>query len=241
MAKKNTRPNLAARKSASKKAEERKLAARKAFWKSNQKQILIIGAIALAVIIVLSLAIDYLYVPSGSVRDFMGNPIGIKENALIREMDGRYYEYGTMDQPAGFQAADYGVSMTSDENETLFYYEAAEEGKAVNSVYVIGVKDRGAQEMLESISATLTYEEQSENKQAVIGGHDVHYFYAKGVQSENEADLQAATITAYVDTIKDSCILVSLNSAEGAKDTLPTEEAMLAEAESIFSALQVAK
>jgi len=239
MAKKNSRPNLAARKSASKKAEEKKIAAQKAYWEAHKKQILTIAAIAVAAIIVLALAIDYLYVPANSVRDFMGNTIGVNENAIIRELNGRYYEFGTMDQPAGYEAADYGIAMTTDEKETYFYYEAAEEGKAVDSAYVIGVKNRTAADMLEAIALTFNYEEQTENKQATIGGHDVHYFYSKGLQNEENPDIYAANITAYVDTIKDSCILVSLSSEDGALDTLPTEEAMLADAEAIFASLKL--
>lgn len=239
MAKKNSRPNLAARKSASKKAEEKKLAARKAYWEANKKQILTIAAIAVAALLVIILAVDYFYTPGGSIRSFMGNLIDVNENALIRELDGRYYELGAMNTPEGYAPAEYGLSMTNDEKETFFYYEAQEEGKAVNSVYTIGVKNRGAAEMLEMISGSFEYEEQTENRQAVIGGHDVHYFYTKGTQSEETPDIYIATMTCYVDTLKDSCVLVSLSSKEGALDSLPSEEAMLADAEGIFASLTV--
>ena len=241
MAKKNSRPNLAARKSASKKAEEKKIAQQKAYWEAHKKQLLTIVAIAVAAIVVLAIAIDYLYVPANSIRDFMGNLIGTEENAIIREVDGRYYQFGTMNQPAGYEAADYGADMTSDEKETFFYYETTEEGKAVHDAFVIGVKDRTAAAMLEAISASFNYEVQTENKQATIGGHDVHYFYSNGVLNSDEPDIFTANITAYVDTVKDSCVLVSLSSVEGALDTLPTEEAMLADAEAIFAALSIAK
>lgn len=241
MAKKNSRPNLAARKSASKKAEELKIAQHKAYWESHKKQILTIAGIAVAVIVVLALIIDYVYVPANSVRDFMGNLIGVKENALIREMDGRYYEFGTMDTPEGYTPADYGASMTNDDKETYFYYEAAEEGKAVDNAFVIGVKDQTAANMIGMISATFNYEEQTENKNATIGGQDVHYFYSKGMVSEETPDVFVANITAYVDTVKDSCVLVSMSSVEGALDELPSEEAMLADAEGIFASLTIAK
>ena len=241
MAKKNSRPNYAARKSANKKAEEQKLAQRKAYWESHKKQILTLAAAVVAVIAVLALIIDFVYVPAYSVRDVMGNLVNAKENALIREIDGRYYEFGTMDTPAGYVAADYGMAMTSDENETLFYYEAAEEGKAAVSAYLIGVKERTAADMVEAISATFNYEELSELKNATIAGHDVHYFYSKGLLSETEPDIYTANITAYVDTIKDSCVLVSLASEKGALDALPTEEALLADAEAVFAALTISK
>lgn len=241
MAKKNSRPNLAARKSASKKAQEQKLASRKAFWKANKKQILIIGAIILAAIVVLAMAIDYFYVPTNTVRSFMGNLLNVKENALIREIDGRYYEFGTVDAPSGYAPADYGMSIVNDENETFFYFETTEEDRAINSIYTIGVKSRNAAEMIEPVSASFNYEEQTENKQVQLGGHDVHYFYSKGQNDDENPGVYIATMTCYVDTIKDSCVLVSLASVEGALDTLPTEEAMLAEAEDIFASFHITK
>lgn len=241
MAKKNTRPSLAARKSASKKAEEKKLADRKAYWEAHKKQIITYAAIALAAIVALALAIDYLYVPAHSVRDFMGNLIGAKDNAIVRELDGRYYELGTVETPAGYAPAEYGMSISNDENETHFYYKAAEEGKAVNTVYVIGVKNRSAAQMLDMVSGSFNYEEQSENKQAQIGGQDVHYFYAKGLESEDVPGVYIATMTCYIDAIKDSSVLVSLASVEGALDELPSEEEMLADAEGIFASFNITK
>ena len=241
MAKKNSRPNLAARKSASKKAEEKKLAARKAYWEANKKQILTIGVIALAAIIVLALIIDFCYVPAHSVRDFMGNLIGVKEDALIREVDGRYYEFATVEAPAGYAPAENNLDILTDENENYFYYEATEEGKAVKSVYTIGVKDRDAASMIEMVSGSFNYEVQTENKQAQIGGHDVHYFYSQGLESEENPGVYIANMTCYVDSVKDSCVLVSLASAEGALEELPSEEAMLADAEGIFASFTINK
>ena len=241
MAKKNSRPNLAARKKATKVAEEKKLAARKAYWEANKKQILIIAGIALAAIIALALVIDYCYVPANSVRDFMGNLVNANENALIRELDGRYYEMATMETPEGYAPADYGSSILSDEKETFFYYEAAEEGKAVNSIYTVGVKERTAADILAMVSGSFNYEEQTENKVVQLGGHDVHYFYSKGLENEENPGVYIASMTCYVDTIKDSSVLVSLASVEGALEELPSEEAMLADTEGIFAALTISK
>lgn len=237
MAKKNSRPNLAARKSASKKAEEKKIARQKAYWEAHRKQILIIAGIAVAAILALALVIDFFYVPAGSIRSFMGQLLDVQENAIIRELNDRYYVLGTMETPAGYAPADYGTNMTTDENETFFYFEAEEEGKAVNSAYVIGVKNRTAQTMIDSMSIAFNYEVQTENKLAQIGGKDVHYFYSKGLQSEETPDVLIANITAYVDTIQGSSILVSLASVEGPADELPSEEEMLADAEGIFASL----
>lgn len=241
MAKKNSRPNLAARKKAEKAAEEKKLAARKAYWDAHKKQILTIGGIVLAAIIALCLIIDYCYVPSYAVRDFMGNLVDANENALIRELDGRYYELATFDAPEGYAPAESNMGILTDEKETYFYLETEDETKAVQTVYTIGVKDRTAADMLTMVAGSFNYEVQTENKNVTIGGHDVHYFYSQGLVSEETPDIFTASLTCYVDTIKDSCVLVSLGSKEAALEELPTEEAMLAEAEAIFAALQISK
>ena len=241
MAKKNSRPNLAARKSAIKKAEDMKIARQKQYWKDNQKKILTIAAIAVVAIVVLCLAIDYLYVPANTVRSFMGNVVDASANALIREMDGRYYNMGTVNTPEGYEPADYGMDMTTDKNETFFYFETTDESKAVDSVYLIGVKDRTAEDMIKSVSAIFNYEVQGENKHATIGGQDVHYYYGVSMVNEETPDINFATLTCYIDSVNDSCILVSLSTTEGPSDTMPTEEAMLAEAEAIFTNFSINK
>lgn len=241
MAKKNSRPNLAARKKATKAAEEKQLAARKAYWEAHKKQILTIAGIALAAIIALCLLVDYCYVPSYSVRDFMGNMVGVKENALLRKLGDRYYEFATVNTPEGYAPAENNLGILTDENETFFYFETEDEARAVQNVYTIGVKDRTAADMLELVSGSFNYEVQTENKVATIGGHEVHYYYAQGLESEENPDVFIATMTCYVDSVKDSCVLVSLGSVEGALEELPTEEAMLAEAEAIFASFEINK
>lgn len=241
MAKKNSRPNLSARKSASKKAEELKIAQQKAYWEANKKKILTIAAIAVAAIVLLSIAIDYLYVPSNTIRTFMGKPIDVKENALIREMDGRYYEFGTVDQPAGYEVDTEAMNLLSDETESAFSFVAAEEGKAIKNVYVVGVEKRTAADMVSSIALTFNYEDQTETKVETIGGNEVHYFYGKSIPDSDNEDVYAASITSYIDAFEGSSVLVSLTSERGAIDELPTVEEMLAEAEAIYSCVKVAK
>ena len=241
MAKKNSRPNLADRKSASKKAEEKKLAERKAYWDAHKKQILTIAAIVIAAIVVLSMAIDYLYVPSHTIRSFMGNLVDVPENALIREIDGEYYVFGTMQTPEGFEAAEYGVDMTADHNETFYYYETTDETKAVDNVYVIGVKERTAADMVESIAATLAYEDMGELKTATFAGHEVHYFFGKTIPNSDNMEQYVSNLICYIDSVEDSCVLVSLSTTPDALEALPTEEDMVAECEAIFSALTVNK
>ena len=131
------------------------------------------------------------------------------------------------------------LGILSDENETSFSFEAEDENKAVQTVYTVGVKNRTAEEMLNMVSGSFNYEVQTENKTATIGGHEVHYFYGQGLESEESPDVFISTMTCYVDSVKDSCVLVSLASKEGALEELPSEEAMLADAEGIFASLKI--
>ena len=77
---------------------------------------------------------------------------------------------------------------------------------------------------------------------AEIGGKTVYYAYTDtALKDENgvETGDHYASLIAYVDTIRDSSVLVSCGSAQVAAELLPTEEAMVAELEGILNSLQL--
>ena len=157
------------------------------------------------------------------------------------KLRGRYYEFATVSTPEGYAAVEGELGILSDENENSFSFEAEDENKAVQTVYTVGVKNRTAEEMLNMVSGSFNYEVQTENKTATIGGHEVHYFYGQGLESEESPDVFISTMTCYVDSVEGSCVLVSLASKEGALEELPSEEAMLADAEGIFASIKINK
>ncbi len=239
MAKKNYRPTAAQRKKVADKQLAEKLAKRREIWQKHQKQIIAGAVIAVVAIIVLALAIDYFYVPAGATRTFLGSPIGLSENALVRNIENRYYEFGYVNAPEGYAAADYGMDMTSDPHETFFYFETADESRAVNNVYVSGVENRKAADMVSMLTTSGLYNTITEGKTVEIGGKEVSYVYTQSPISDEADAPYFSSLVMYVDTIADSCVLVTCSSAHMAQADLPTEEAMLAETEVIFSALTI--
>ena len=242
MAKKNYRPTAAARKKVEEKRLAEKQAKRLAIWQQYKKQIIIGAMAAVVAIVLLILAIDYFYVPAGSLRTFMGNPLGGDETSIIREMDGHYYEFGKMTQPEGYEAADYGMELSDDPNETYFYYKTTDESSAINNVYVCGVENRTGSDMLTNLTGSGLYESFTEPQKKEIGGVEVDSIYTRTALTDQEGNPTGeyyATLVMYADTIADSTILINCGSLQVTEDLLPTEEAMYAEAEKILSCLSL--
>lgn len=242
MAKKNARPTMSARKKVEEKKLAEKQAKRLAFWQQYKKQIILGTVAAIVAIVALVLLVDYVYMPSGSIRTFLGKPLGGDETSIVREMNGHYFEFAKMEQPEGYEVADYGMQLSQDPEEKYRYFETADEARAIKSVYVSGVEERQGTEMLDSLSGMGLYTVFNGPTTAEIGGKTVYYAYTDtALKDENgvETGDHYASLIAYVDTIRDSSVLVSCGSAQVAAELLPTEEAMVAELEGILSSLQL--
>ena len=231
--------NRAYHKSSKQIREDRKRAQRKAFIEKNRKQLIIAAIVAVVAIVAIAFAVDYFYMPGGSLRQFMGKVYGVEDNMVVREMNGNYYEFARMDVPEGFKEEEY-TSFTAKDMEKQFYFAAEDENRAIDSVYVVGVKEKTGEHMVAELTVSSSasyYSMMSEPRKAQIAGFDVNYFYA---QSDGEmADTAEcnAFLVMYVDTIQGSSVLVNCSGAAETVADLPTEEAMLAEAENILSSL----
>ena len=242
MPKKNYRPTASARKKVEEQKLAQKQAKRLAIWQQYKKQIIIGAAAAVAAIILLILAIDFFYMPAGSLRTFMGKPSITDETSIVRGMNGHYFELGKMSAPEGYAPADYGVDMTQDPYENFFYFVAEDESRAINNVYVAGVEERTGAEMVASLATSGVYATCTEPREAEIAGHKVNYIYATSpTYDENgqPAEESFAMLIVYADTIRNSTILLSCTSSQATPDLLPTEETLVAEAEQILAALQL--
>lgn len=223
-----------------KKEEEQKLQKRRAFYQKHKKQ-LIVGITALVVLIVGGwLAVDYFYAPAGSLRMFMGNLVGVEQDWLVRNMgtsrSPRYYKFGEFTPLEGYTDKSAENNFSSDKKEQSFYYAAEDENAPVQSVYVSGVKEKTGAEMIETLRASGTYEEMGETRTGELAGVPVQYLYA--IQANTEpADTYTAALIIYADTVQDSSVLVNIFSGKAAKDALPDEAALTAEAEEILSHL----
>lgn len=242
MAKKNYRPSAAARK----KVEEQKLAEKQAkrlaIWQQYKKQIIIGAVAAIVAIVLLILAIDFFYMPAGSLRTFMGKPSDISENAIVRGIGKHYYELGQVTAPEGYAPADYGMELSSDPYENYFYYETEDETRAVNNIYVSGVENKNGKEMLDVLSGSGLYETVSQKTDVELGGHKVNYLYATspayGEDSQPTGEYYSMLIV-YADTVAHSSVLFNCTSALHLPEELPTEEAMVAEADVLLASLQL--
>lgn len=226
-----------------KREEELKLAKRRAFYQKHKKQ-LIAAAIALvAAVVVICLALDYFVCPGGSMRMFLGNLIGAEEHQIIRNLGSKkaplYFNFGTYEAPAGYTLdAQYTLNTNSDNKEQNFYYNADDETNPIATVYVSGVGSRKGAEMLNTLSGNGMYTFTGEKHLDVaLGGHKVNYIYTQMNPSSEDTTVFAASLVAYVDTIKDSTILFHCSSGSGPLETLPTEETMVALVEDIVKGL----
>ena len=180
-----------------------------------------------------------LYVPAGALRTVMGKVQGVEANSVVRKIDGNYYEMAKMDVPAGYQAADYGVRFSEDTQEQNLYFINEDASCPVNNVYVSGVIERTGEEMLNLLQSTFAYEMQSEGKATEIAGHSVNYMYAQAPVDSADPVEYYASLVMYVDTIRNSSIMLNLSSSYMAQEALPTEEEMLSYSEGIFSMLKL--
>ena len=233
-----TRTNVAVRK---KREEEAKRAKRRAFFRAHKKQI-IAAAIALAIAIpAIWVAVDYFYAPAGSMRMFAGKLLDVQENALIRnlgtEKSPRYYTLGYFAPLEGYTLnPNYNAGTTG--LETSYYYKADDAEKDVQAVYSVGVKNRGAEEMADSLIKTYNVGAISEKFSGVIGGHPTYYVHITNDVDTNDEGLAMESVCFYMDTVQNSCVLVNLMSKKAESlDQLPGMDVLMAEAEKVLPAL----
>ena len=225
-----------------KQEEQKKLEKRRAFY-AKYKKLITYGSIALvSLIVIISVLCHFFAAPAGSLNRVQLN--NVAENAIVRNMGNssnpRYYVFGSMDQPAGYVSnEDYNTS--SDKKEQNFSFNAEDETKAIQSVYVTGVKERTGADMAAEVGKSSLYSTMTEVKTTEIAGHTVHYIFGQGNPKDDDDTIFYSALVMYVDTVQDSCILVNCASAYLAQEEIPTEEEMLAETEAIFSCLKVAE
>ena len=157
----------------------------------------------------------------------------LAENAIVRNLGNskspRYYVFGNMDQPEGY-VSNTNYNTSSDKKEQNFSFDAEDEAKAIQSVYVTGVKNRTGADMAAEVGKSSVYSTMTEVKTTKIAGHTVHYIFGQGNPKDDDDTLFYSALVMYVDTVQDSCILVNCSSAYTALEEIPTEEEMLAEA-----------
>ena len=218
-----------------KREEKAKLEKRRAYYQAHKDKIWTIVLSTVIGLAVLGFALDYFITPGGSIRMFLGNLVGIESNMIITnngtKKAPRYYCYGTMETPEGYSVLDHTYS--SDDREQSFYYLDEEDDDLIKEIYVAGVANKTADEMLATVKESSIYVTVAEPREGVVASIPVKYLYATSTRSDRSGD-EYANLTLYADVREGSCVNINLCSAFFASNQLPTEEEMLEEAEKIL-------
>ena len=236
-------------------AEYRRQAAKeKAFWQAHGKKILIGTGAAVLAILVIWLGCKFFVGPGGSIPNFFGTLRNVESDWLVTNTGTtskpKYFKMGEFTAPEGYtQDPEYTVS--TDKLNQTFYFDADDQTAPVKSVYVAGVANKSAEDMINTVVGYGYAASATEAKTATIGGHDVHYAYLVygNTDTATDTDLDGApdyvdgypSMTMYVDSVQGSCVLMLLNGHSAPLADVATEEAMLAEAEKLLPLLTVEK
>lgn len=244
----NYRAEQARRKNEEDRLYREKEKARKAFWDKNGKQIMIAAAIVIAVLVVASIVYSFFFGPGGSLPQSGDSLRGVEENWIITDLSDtakkKYFKLGEMDAPEGY-TIDEVMSDTGDKLEQSFYYRADDENALVPTIYVSGVPNYSAEAQLKRLIDYGYFAEEEGIQTGSIAGKDVVYDYlvfdVSADKGAEEGTVLYASLVMYMDSDKDSCVLMMLNSAEGAREELPASAELIAEAEKFLPLLTVEK
>ena len=242
----NYRAEQARRKNEEDRAYREKVQKRKDYWDKNGKTISIAVVAVIVALVLIRLVYSFFFGPGGSLPSWGGKLRGVKENWVITDLSETsskkmYYKLGEMEAPEGYSLDPEMAS--SDENAQTFYYVADDENAPVAKVYVSGVKNYTAEDQLARLVDYGYYVETSGAKKATVAGREVDYAYFvfdPSVELDaEEGTMMYGSLCFYIDTIKDSCVLMMIDSPKGLAENVPSEETMLALAEDFLPLLTV--
>lgn len=213
--------------------------------RQRRKQTLLIAAAVIAAVVVLWLGSKLLIGPGGSIPNFFGNLVGAKENWLIintaqDDKEPRYYHLADFEIPAGYHLDDY--SVFDDGMQQDFLCVADDENSPVRDVYVSGSKNIVAAEYPDIVLSYQLHMEATKPGPATIAGIDGYTVCLTFDNSEaGGAGTGYRSLCMYIETAKNACVSVILNSPTLPIGQLPDEAALRAEAETILSGLTLVK
>ena len=206
---------------------------RKEFIEKNKTKIIssVIGCIL--IVLVLFLAVKNFYGPGGSIPNFFGTLRGVQDDWIVTNLGDssspRYYKLGSLTLPDGY-TIDSEYSISTDSNNQTFRL-IPDDASVVSSVYIAGVANRKAEDMLQTYIGFGKYTDATEPKTAEIGGHTVHYvsvlYPSEDVETVDETTQGSRSLVMYMDTARDSSILISALSVQGDMSSRPTEEELV--------------
>ena len=251
MADRKRKNNYAAREAHRKNMERAKAqeqsAKRKAFLKKYRK-LFTFGIPTLVVLVIgIWLIIKATTGPSGSIPNFFGNLQGVQEDWIVTnqgtDSKPRYYKMGTFEKPEGY-TRDSGFNVSSDKADQTFYYTADDETAVIQSIYVSGVRNKTAREMLDTIVNYSMFYGEPLISEEPIAGHEAKWVLGmlnddENATEESEPEIGHRQITIYIDSVQNACILALLSTQSTALDEIPSDEEVRAAAEKLLAHLTV--
>lgn len=228
-------------------AYRKKAKERKEFFDKHGKKITVATVAAIVAIVLIWLGCKWFISPGGSIPNFFGYLRGVEDNWIVSNLaendnDSYYFKLAEFDAPEGY-TLDPEASFSTDALARTQYYVADDENAAAASLYIAGVANKTAAAQVETLVG-YGYT-ASPSGTVTIGGKEAQYAYSVFDTSEEgtaDADKTGyASLCVYVDSVKDSCVLVLLNTATTAMADVPTEESLLAVAETIVPNLTIAE
>lgn len=244
----NTRAEQARRKNAEDRAYREKAKTRKAFWQQNGKKIAIVTAAVILALALIWLGYSFFYGPGGSLPSWGGRLRGVEDNWVVADLSdsgaARYFKLGEMQAPEGY-TLDEDMGAGSDKKTQSFYYRADDPEATITHIYVSGVPNYTAEAQLDRLIDYGYFAQTGGAKQAVIDGRDVRYaYFVFDVSTEENAEegtVAYANLCLYIDSVKDSCVLMMLDSPRVAMEDVTSEDVLYAEAEKLLPLLTVEK
>ena len=240
------RARAAAKKNAEKAEQRRKDRERKEFLEKNGKKIALISCVAVVAIVAVFLLCKLFVGPGGSIPNFFGTLRGVGDNWIVTNLNGskspRYYKLATFDAPEGYQV-DPDFKISTDKLNQTVCARPVDENSGINYIYVAGVAGRDAATMMNTYAGYNLSVDEVTAQEGEVGGHPCHYAYVRvpldEPQAEGEVQEYYSMVTLYTDTIRDSSVVLSVQSVRGQLESLPSEDVLMAEAEKAMACLQL--
>lgn len=186
-----------------------------------------IAAIAVAVVIVLSLIFYYGIYDDGSLKIRNGAAVGKQDNWLISELDGGknsdYYHIANVNVPEGMVISDESASAVvigSTPIDNDFTFKPADETAPYTNVYVRGVA-KSVDTMMDSVYGIFTSTAEETGSISDVktvdtplgqGKYFVYDYTYENTEENNKVEYNQSMV-CYVPTLKKNvCILVSVNN-----------------------------
>ncbi len=239
------------------------LKAKSAAWlKSHPQRAALTAFAVVAAAVLVWLGCKWCFGPGGSIPNFFGHLRGVEDTWVVTDLnprsnqnrnssavDGaprsktpRFFHLATLQPLEGFTHDTDFPAMTHETNQEQHYIANAADG-VLESVYVFGIANKTAEKHMSDALNTLSISNiTGEVVQATIGGFDTHYSYFVYDQEKDENGMAAeayGSLCLCIDTTRDACVMVILNSPVLPKADVPTADALLAEAERVLANLTV--